>query len=160
MKTCLDDGTFRRLNKIYADPSAGRGEGGKDMMQQEFEKLVNRGVTEEQYRAFEILYNESDLNKQEFARIVKRLLHHIPKPLKKGSFLFIGVEEVDPITGIQTTKTVKDQYLTIKAEIIDVDISTGKIRLKKVQGVYFTKDSLMEIDFSESSERILWEEQF
>lgn len=109
------------------------------MMQQEFEKLVNRGVTEEQYRAFEILYNESDLNKQEFARIVKRLLYHIPKPLKKGNFLFIGAEEVDPITGIQTIKTVKDQYLTIKTEITDVDISTGKIRLKKSPGRLFYK---------------------
>lgn len=44
MKTCLDDGTFRRLNKIYADLSAGRGEGGKEGKNMRSWNLTNVGI--------------------------------------------------------------------------------------------------------------------
>ena len=50
------------------------------MMKQEFEKMVGREVTPEQYDMLERLYMQSTLNKQDFAKSVKKLVQSLPKP--------------------------------------------------------------------------------
>ena len=47
------------------------------MMRQEFEKMVGREVTPEQYDMLERLYMQSTLNKQDFAKSVKKLVQSL-----------------------------------------------------------------------------------
>lgn len=49
----------------------------------EFENLSGRSVTEEQYKAIEILYMSSDLGKAEFVKSMKPMLKSIPQPKKE-----------------------------------------------------------------------------
>ena len=44
------------------------------MMKSEFEKLAGRAVTDEQYRAIEILYMSSNLEKSEFVKSMRPML--------------------------------------------------------------------------------------
>lgn len=53
------------------------------MMKSEFEKLAGRAVTDEQYRAIEILYMSSNLEKSEFVKSMRPMLKNIPQPEKK-----------------------------------------------------------------------------
>jgi len=52
-------------------------------MKSEFEKLAGRAVTDEQYRAIEILYMSSNLEKSEFVKSMRPMLKNIPQPEKK-----------------------------------------------------------------------------
>ena len=53
------------------------------MMKSEFENLAGRAVTDEQYRAIEILYMSSNLEKAEFVKSMRPILKNIPQPEKK-----------------------------------------------------------------------------
>lgn len=53
------------------------------MMKSEFENLAGRAVTDEQYRAIEILYMSSNLEKVEFVKSMRPMLKNIPQPEKK-----------------------------------------------------------------------------
>lgn len=53
------------------------------MMKSEFENLAGRAVTDEQYRAIEILYMSSNLEKAEFVKSMRPMLKNIPQPEKK-----------------------------------------------------------------------------
>lgn len=44
------------------------------MFKYEFEKLAGRSVTEDQYRAIEILYMSSNLEKTEFVKSIRQIL--------------------------------------------------------------------------------------
>ena len=49
----------------------------------EFENLSGRSVTEDQYKAIEILYMSSNLEKAEFVKSMKSMLKSILQPKKK-----------------------------------------------------------------------------
>lgn len=71
----------------------------------EFENLSGRSVTEEQYKAIEILYMSSDLGKAEFVR-------------DHSGFI----------------KTPNGCYFHIKyVEVLDIDIKTGKYIIKPLE---------------------------
>ena len=53
------------------------------MLKSEFESLAGRAVTNEQYRAIEILYMSSNLEKAEFVKSMRPMLKNIPQPEKK-----------------------------------------------------------------------------
>lgn len=53
----------------------------------EFENLSGRSVTEEQYKAIEILYMSSDLGKAEFVKSMKPMLKSIPQPKKEKDII-------------------------------------------------------------------------
>jgi len=50
------------------------------MMQVEFERLVGREVTGEQYKLIEELYMQSSLSKQDFAKSMKKVVKSLPRP--------------------------------------------------------------------------------
>ena len=50
------------------------------MMQVEFERLVGREVTSEQYKLIEELYMQSSLSKQDFAKQMKKVVNSLPRP--------------------------------------------------------------------------------
>jgi len=102
------------------------------MMKQEFEKIAKRTVTDEQYKAIEALYMESDLDKYEFVKSIKGMLKSIAEP--KHEYKVVRVSVTDN-SGCEYTPN--GCYIhTIKAEVIDVDIKTGKVLLRKVPDSY------------------------
>lgn len=54
------------------------------MMKHEFEELAGRTVTNEQYKAIETLYMESNLTKPEFVKSIKQMLKSIPEVITKS----------------------------------------------------------------------------
>lgn len=122
------------------------------MMQNEFERLAGREVTGRQYDAFNTLYNESDLDKDDFVKYVRKLLRHIPEPKKEVQTIIIGL-----LTEQKTLITNGENAMSIKAEIKDINIATGKIYLKKIDctaGYRNTK----EISYFEDSTSVIWVE--
>ena len=57
------------------------------MMKHEFELLVKRTVTEDQYRAIEALYMVSDADKYEFCKKIKPMLKLLPEGPKQAQKL-------------------------------------------------------------------------
>ena len=55
------------------------------MLKSEFESLAGRAVTNEQYRAIEILYMSSNLEKAEFVKSTRPMLKNINRKRKKTS---------------------------------------------------------------------------
>ncbi len=130
------------------------------MMQFEFEKLAGRDVTEEQYKAFEILYNDSDLDKNEFVKAMEEILWHLPKVWKPGNYVFVGLEEYLGYEKMSNKSRqpilINGKYLTVRAEIVKVNIETGYVTLRKIPDIYFSKE-FQEVDFFESDRKIVWE---
>lgn len=54
------------------------------MMKHEFEELAGRTVTNDQYKAIETLYMESNMTKQEFVKSVQPMLKAIPEVIAKS----------------------------------------------------------------------------
>lgn len=63
------------------------------MMKSEFENLAGRAVTDEQYRAIEILYMSSNLEKAEFVKSMRPMLKNIPQPEKKKDIKRMAVRD-------------------------------------------------------------------
>lgn len=105
------------------------------MMKKEFEKLVGREVTMEQYEMFEELYMQSTMNKQEFAKSIKKVSHSLPKPKFEGKVLVISIPDNSGYY-----RTPNGCWLhTVKAELVDVDISNGKIKVRRILNSYELK---------------------
>lgn len=90
------------------------------MTKNEFEKIAKRTVTNEQYRAIETMYMESNLDKYEFTKSIKELLKSIPEE-NKTEKLIIGVKQMPNGT-----------WLTYEAELIDINLETGKVEVKRL----------------------------
>lgn len=90
------------------------------MTKNEFEKIAKRNVTDEQYKAIETLYMASDLDKYEFTKSIKGLLKSIPEE-NNSEKLIIGVKQMPNGT-----------WLTYEAELIDFNIETGKVEVKRL----------------------------
>ena len=90
------------------------------MMKQEFETIAKRTVTDEQYKAIEALYMASDLDKYSFVKSIKGMLETIPEETNREKVL-IGVKEMPNGT-----------WMTYEAEIVNANIKTGKIEVKRL----------------------------
>lgn len=99
------------------------------MMKSEFEKLAGRAVTDEQYRAIEILYMSSNLEKSEFVKSMRPMLKNIPQPEKKKDIKRMVVRDH---SGFR--KTPNGCYYHIEyVELVDIDIKTGKYIIKPLE---------------------------
>lgn len=101
------------------------------MMKSEFEQIAKRTVTDEQYSAIEALYSASNLDKYEFIKSIRKMLNSIPE------------EEHKTILTITTTDRCGSEktpngcyYHTVKAELVDIEISTGRTLVKEIKGSY------------------------
>ena len=90
------------------------------MTKQEFETIAKRTVTAEQYKAIETLYMNSDLDKYEFVKSIKKTLDTIPEE-KKINKIIVGVKAMPNGT-----------WMVYEAEIINVNIKKGKIEVKRL----------------------------
>lgn len=102
------------------------------MMKKEFESLVGREVTGDQYEAIEKLYMESSLSKQDFAKSVKTMLKSIPQPEKEMEIIMVNITDR---SGCYMTPN-GCWYHTILAELLDVNIETGKYIVRKIPNSY------------------------
>ena len=90
------------------------------MMKQEFEKIAKRTVTDDEYKAIEILYMNSNLDKYEFVKSIKGMLKSVPEE-KKENIIVVGVNKLPNGT-----------WVTYEAEVVDISISTGKYEVKRL----------------------------
>ena len=90
------------------------------MMKSEFEKIAGRTVTGEQYKAIEALYMDSNLDKIAFVKSIKAMLNSMPEEHSNRKVL-VGVKPMPNGT-----------WMTYEAELIDVDIKTGKTKVKRL----------------------------
>lgn len=102
------------------------------MMKQEFEKLAGREVTVKQYKAIEKLYMESSLDKQAFVKSIRGMLKTIPEPVKEKKIIMIGVRDK---SGSYLTPNGCWHYTKL-AELINVNIKTGKIEVREISNSY------------------------
>ena len=99
------------------------------MLKSEFESLEGRAVTNEQYRAIEILYMSSNLEKAEFVKSMRPMLKNIPQPEKKKDIKRMVVRDH---SGFR--KTPNGCYYHIEyVELVDIDIKTGKYIIKPLE---------------------------
>lgn len=97
------------------------------MTRAEFEELVGRKVTAEQYKAFETLYMESNLCKQEFVKSIKGLLKSIPESKPK-----VIMRMKMTVNGYDTTPNGA-WYFIKYVELVDINIATGKKVVKELE---------------------------
>lgn len=90
------------------------------MTKNEFEKIAKRTVTEAQYKAIETLYMESNLDKADFVKSIKWMLASIPEEVKEERVI-IGVKQMPNGT-----------WMTYEAQVMDVNISTGKYEVRRL----------------------------
>lgn len=90
------------------------------MMKHEFEKIAKRTVTDDEYKSIEILYMNSNLDKYEFVKSIKGMLKSIPEE-NKEDIVVIGVRQLPNGT-----------WITYPAEVVDINISTGKYEVKRL----------------------------
>lgn len=99
------------------------------MLKSEFESLAGRAVTNEQYRAIEILYMSSNLEKAEFVKSMRPMLKNIPQPEKKKDIKRMVVRDH---SGFR--KTPNGCYYHIEyVELVDIDIKTVKYIIKPLE---------------------------
>jgi hypothetical protein len=99
------------------------------MLKSEFESLAGRAVTNEQYRAIEILYMSSNLEKAEFVKSMRPMLKNIPQPEKKKDIKRMVVRDH---SGFR--KTPNGCYYHIEyVELVDIDIKTRKYIIKPLE---------------------------
>lgn len=97
------------------------------MMKHEFESIVNRTVTDEQYKAIEALYLDSNLDKFAFAKSIKGMLKSIPEQHKRTELVMACHNKLgDMLTPNHA------YYLTVLVELVDVNIKTGKRTVKVI----------------------------
>lgn len=113
--------SYRRVNK-----------GERKMLKEEFEAIANRTVTNEQYKAIEELYMESTLDKYEFVKSIKAMLKAMPEVEKESKIVTVGTNDN---SGYHWTPNGCYRH-TIKAELIDVDVKTGKYIIKEIPNSY------------------------
>lgn len=102
------------------------------MMQREFEGLVGREVTQEQYKMIEELYMQSSLSKQDFVKSIKAMVKSLPKPRSANKIYTMAVPDN---SGYYTTPN--HCYIhTVKVELVDVSVSTGKIKVRVIPNTY------------------------
>jgi hypothetical protein len=89
------------------------------MTKSEFEAIAKRTITNDQYKAIETLYMSSNLDKIEFVKSIKNMLKAIPEE-KNTKKVIIAVAQMPNGT-----------FATYEAEVIDYDISTGKVLVKR-----------------------------
>ena len=90
------------------------------MMKSEFEAIAGRTVTAEQYKAIETLYMNSNLDKYEFTKSIKKMLDTMPEE-RATKKIIVGVKAMPNGT-----------RMVYEAEIINVNIKTGKIEVKRL----------------------------
>ncbi len=89
------------------------------MMKQEFEALAGYEVSAEDYNnIIEPMYMATDLSKQEFVKTINRKNFEVKHEGKK---VIVGVKVMPNGT-----------WMTYEAELIDADIKTGKIKVKRL----------------------------
>lgn len=99
------------------------------MLKFEFENLAGRTVTDEQYRAIEILYMSGNVEKAEFVKNIKSVLKNIPQPEKEKEIKRMLVRDHNGYR-----KTPNGCYYHIKyVELADIDINTGKYIVKPLE---------------------------
>lgn len=92
----------------------------------EFENISGISVTDDQYKAIEILYMSSDLEKAEFVKSMKPMLKTIPQLKKEKDIKRMLVRDHSGFI-----KTPNGCYFHIKyVELLDIDIKTGKYIIK------------------------------
>lgn len=101
------------------------------MMKSEFEALAKRTVTQEQFDAINTLYMSSTMNKQEFVRSIKGLLKSIPDEHQKVIVLVTCTDH----SGYEKTPNGCWYHYTL-AELVNVDIATGKIYIRRIPGTH------------------------
>lgn len=100
-------------------------------MKYEFETLAGRTVTDEQYMMIESLYMASNLDKYDFVKSIKGMLKSIPEKIERKIITVLWRDNSGYF------HTPNGCWLhTIKAELIDVDIKTGKILARKIPNSY------------------------
>lgn len=96
------------------------------MMKEEFEKLVGRTFTSEQYYIINDMYMTSSLDKETFARRIKPVVLTFPEVERIKT-----IRKVNIPNDYGYTKTPNGCYYFIKyVELIDVDIASGKYVVK------------------------------
>lgn len=90
------------------------------MNKQEFETIAKRTVTNEQYKAIETLYMASNLDKVAFVKSIKEMLKAMPEETN-GAKIIVGVKAMPNGT-----------WMTYEAEIINVNIKTGMVEVKRL----------------------------
>lgn len=99
------------------------------MMKSEFENLAGRTVNDEQYKAIEILYMNSNLDKYEFVKSMRQMINSILQPEKVKNIKRMAVRDR---SGFR--KTPNGCYYHIEyVELVDVDIKTGQYIIKSLE---------------------------
>jgi len=87
------------------------------MMKYEFETITGIEVTDEMYDVIEKMYIASDMDKRDFVKMLN--LKAIAKP-KEKTIVRIGV-----------TRAFSGSIIGFEAELLDIDIATGKAKIKR-----------------------------
>lgn len=102
------------------------------MMKQEFERMVGREVTNEQYKMIEELYMQSSLSKQDFVKSIKAMVKSLPKPKRNNPIYTMAVHD-----NSGCYHTPNHCYIhTVKVELLDVSVRTGKIKVRVIPDSY------------------------
>lgn len=102
------------------------------MLQSEFEHLIGREFTPEQYAFIEQLYMACDLDKEAFASFIRPSVLKLPK--KKPRPLMAGIFLAPYRTPNGCWEYVQD------AEVVDISVAKGLYQLKKVGNPYWTSE--------------------
>lgn len=118
------------------------------MMKEEFEQLVGRTFTSEQYYAINDMYMTSSLDKETFARRIKPIVLTFPEVERTKI-----IRKVNIPNAYGYTKTPNRCYYFIKyVELVDVDIASGKYVVKDLSeaDIKKLKHSGVDIHYSSS----------
>lgn len=98
------------------------------MMKQEFEKLANIEVTEETYTTvIEPMYSATNLSKQDFIKTLNL------KFFKKNTIKQIIVKSISITDRSGCRKTPNGCYYHVEyVELVDIDIASGKVLVRKL----------------------------
>ena len=109
------------------------------MMKHEFEALAKRTVTDEQYEAIEKLYMASTMTKQEFVKSIRPMLKEIPE---EDHRMIVLVTTTDRCGSEKTPNGC--WWHTTWAELVNVDIATRKIYIRRIPNTYELRSSIGE----------------
>ncbi len=120
------------------------------MIKHELEQLTGRRFTERQYDALEVLYNETCLEKQDFAWIIKDLIDYVPEPEAKREKKVVAM--MDPMGNVIS---MNGGILACVAELMDVEINSGKTVLRMLPCSECFKDAT-DIELFSNDPKIVW----
>lgn len=116
------------------------------MMQVEFERLVGREVTGEQYKLIEELYMQSSLSKQDFSKSMKKVVKSLPKPRCSRTYTMAVKDRSGHY------RTPNGCYIhSVQVELLDVSVATGAVKVRVVPDSYEMKYS---VDFYDNDRRV------